>query len=83
MQLDKIKITDIEPASYNPRTINNEQYDKLSRSIQEYGLVDPIIINLQNNKIIGGHQRYKVLLDEYASTNQELYLLQLWFIIVT
>lgn len=77
MQLDKIKITDIEPASYNPRTINNEQYDKLSRSIQEYGLVDPIIINLQNNKIIGGHQRYKVLLDEYASTNQDLYLLQL------
>ena len=77
MELDKIRITDIEPADYNPRQINNEQYSKLSRSIQDFGLVDPIIINLQNNKIIGGHQRYKVLLDGYTSNDEDLYLLKL------
>lgn len=77
LDIEKIRLCDIEPASYNPRIINTEQYNKLSRSIQEYGLVDPIIINLRNKKIIGGHQRYKVLLDEYTSTNQELYLIRL------
>ena len=61
MDLDKIKITDIVPAEYNPRKISDDDFIKLSNSIGEFGLVDPIIINLKNNKIIGGHQRYKVV----------------------
>ena len=35
--------------------------NKLKNSIETFGLVDPIIINLDNNVIIGGHQRYKAL----------------------
>ena len=35
--------------------------NKLKNSIETFGLVDPIIINLDNNTIIGGHQRYKAL----------------------
>lgn len=66
MEFEKIKITDIEPAEYNPRKISKKEYKKLSNSINEFGLVDPIIINLKNgNKIIGGHQRYDVLKQEY------------------
>lgn len=77
--LDKIKITDITPADYNPRKISNDDYEKLSRNISEFGLVSPIIINLQNNHIIGGHQRYDVLLNEYMVTHkyEELNLLKL------
>ena len=77
--LDKIKITDIKPAEYNPRKISNEDYEKLSRNINEFGLVSPIIINLKNNHIIGGHQRYDVLLNEYMVTHkyEELNLLKL------
>lgn len=67
LDIDKIRLTDITPADYNPRQINDTQLSKLSKSIQDFGLVDPIIINLQNNKIIGGHQRYRVLLDKYTS----------------
>lgn len=58
---DKIKLKDIQPAEYNPRSISEEELTKLENSISEFGLVDPIIINLKNNRIIGGHQRYKVL----------------------
>lgn len=80
MEIEKIKITDIKPAEYNPRKISNEEFNKLSNSLNEFGLVDPIIINLKNNKIIGGHQRYEVLLDTYMQNNDffaELNLLKL------
>jgi hypothetical protein len=60
----KIHINNLKPAEYNPRRISDEDYEKLKKSIHEFGLVDPIIVNLKNNTIIGGHQRYKVLLDE-------------------
>ena len=64
-----IKLTDIVPAEYNPRRITDDEYDRLSNSILEFGFVDPIIINLKNNRIIGGHQRYNVLLEEYSNEN--------------
>ena len=60
----RIHINNLKPAEYNPRMISDEDYEKLKKSIREFGLVDPIIVNLKNNTIIGGHQRYKVLLDE-------------------
>lgn len=63
MEIDKIKLTQIEPAEYNPRTISAEDKQKLRNSLTTFGLVDPIVINLKNNRIIGGHQRYDVLLD--------------------
>lgn len=62
---DTIRFNDIEPADYNPRILTSKEYEKLQRSINTYGLVDPIIINLKNNRIIGGHQRYKVLQAEH------------------
>ena len=72
IEITTIKITDLNPAQYNPRKISNEEYNKLSRSINEFGLVDPIIINLNNrNTIIAGHQRYDVLMDEYIAGNKD------------
>lgn len=63
MEISKIKLTQIEPADYNPRTITEEARKKLRNSIETFGLVEPIIINTKNNRIIGGHQRYQILLD--------------------
>lgn len=63
MEISKIKLTQIEPADYNPRTITEEARKKLRNSIETFGLVEPIIINTKNNRIIGGHQRYDILLD--------------------
>ena len=78
MDFEKIKLTDLLPAEYNPRVISDEDYEKLENSINEFGLVDPIIVNLKNNRIIGGHQRYKVLMNEYQNGgNDELILIKL------
>ena len=65
-----MKITDIIPSEYNPRKISPEEYTKLANSIQEFGFVDPIIINLNNNHIIGGHQRYEFLLNQYVQNKE-------------
>lgn len=62
MKIKKINITDINEADYNPRTISDDEMTKLENSITEFGFVDPMIINLKNNKLIGGHQRYNALL---------------------
>ena len=63
MEISKIKLTQIEPADYNPRTITEEAKKKLRNSIETFGLVEPIIINVNNNRIVSGHQRYDILLD--------------------
>lgn len=50
-------------AEYNPRQLTAEQYQSLKDSINRFGLVDPILINVnpdRSNIIIGGHQRVKV-----------------------
>ena len=59
--LERIDINDINPAEYNPRIMYEQELEYLGNSIEEFGFVDPIIINLKNNRIIGGHQRYKLL----------------------
>ena len=61
MEKKVINLLDIAPAEYNPRKINDTDLKRLRNSIDEFGLVDPIIVNLENNRIIGGHQRYNVL----------------------
>lgn len=72
MEIETIKITDLKPAEYNPRRISDEDYQKLKNSISTFGLVDPIIVNLKNMHIVGGHQRYDVLLDEHMLDNDFL-----------
>lgn len=72
MEIETIKITDLKPAEYNPRRISDDDYQKLKNSISTFGLVDPIIVNLKNMHIVGGHQRYDVLLDEHMMDNDFL-----------
>lgn len=80
LEIEKIKIDDIIPAEYNPRLISDEEMTKLRNSLKEFGLVDPIVVNLKNNHIIGGHQRYDILLGEFKedeSKFNELNLIRL------
>jgi len=52
-----IPIDDLNPAPYNPRQISREEMVKLTKSINEYGFVDPVIVNNRTGNIVGGHQR--------------------------
>jgi len=54
-----INISDIKPASYNPRKISQQQFNKLQESIKNIGFVMPILVNKSNMTIIAGHQRTK------------------------
>lgn len=65
MEFRKIKIADLRPASYNPRKAlkpGDKEYEKIKNSIQEFGYVEPVIVN-DDMTIIGGHQRCTVLQD--------------------
>ena len=61
MIICKKKLSDIIPADYNPRTITEKSLEGLERSIVEFGLVQPLIWNKKTNRLVGGHQRLKVL----------------------
>ena len=52
MEISKIKLTQIEPADYNTRTITEEAKKKLRNSIETFGLVEPIIINTIKQNMI-------------------------------
>jgi DNA modification methylase len=60
MKIENIKIEELKPADYNPRKWSKEAIRDLKKSIQEFGLVDPIIVNsakARHNIVIGGHFR--------------------------
>ena len=45
----------LDPA--NPRRIDDVELEALTRSIQQFGFVDPVIVRRKNRRVIGGHQR--------------------------
>ena len=63
--MGNLKITqwDVEKlinAEYNPRVLKEHQFKQLKDSIERFGLVDPILVNVNKDRhgiIIGGHQR--------------------------
>jgi|TARA_R110002167_G_scaffold217828_3_gene422579 ParB-like chromosome segregation protein Spo0J len=64
MRITLIEINSLNPAEYNPRQINNKQYEDLKASMEKFGCVDPIIININPerlNVVVGGHQRLRIL----------------------
>lgn len=63
-----IKISDLNPAEYNPNTMSTKELNKLSKSVKAHGIVDPIIVNLKDNTIIGGHHRVKALMKQNVET---------------
>ena len=57
---EKRKISDLTPATYNPRKWPEEETKNLKKSLDRFSLADPLVINL-NNVIIGGHFRWNIL----------------------
>ena len=56
-----VQMSDIKPSPYNPREISSEALAGLKHSLEKFGLVDLMVVNKRNMRIISGHQRYKVL----------------------
>ena len=57
------KISELKPAEYNPRELTKKQYEDLKTSLSEFGMVNPLLVNMHPNRknvLIGGHQRARV-----------------------
>lgn len=66
MRIEKMKLSDLKPADYNPRIElkpGMAEYEKLKTSILEFDLIDPPIFNIQTGNLVGGHQRVAVAKD--------------------
>ena len=66
MNIQKVSADRLNPAAYNPRRDlkpGDKDYEKLKRSIEEFGFVEPVVWNGATGNVVGGHQRLKVLLD--------------------
>lgn len=53
----EVVIDDLRPDPANPRRISNDQLEALTRSLQEYGFVQPVLARREDRMVIGGHQR--------------------------
>ncbi len=64
MTIKKVPVGKLLPAKYNPRKDlqpGDPEFEKLKRSVEEFGYVEPIIWNKRTGVVVGGHQRLKVL----------------------
>ena len=66
MHIETWPLTEMLAAPYNPRKDlkpGDPEYERLKKSIQTFDYIDPIIVNRATQRIVGGHQRYKILRD--------------------
>ena len=66
MQIEKKQVTDLLPTEYNPRKElkpGDSEYEKLKRSLEQFGYVEPVIWNKTTGRVVGGHQRLRVMKD--------------------
>lgn len=63
LKIEYVSLDEIKPNEYNPKKMTEKEEKDLEKSITEFGIVDPLIVNKAKGRkgiIIGGHQRYKI-----------------------
>ena len=57
LSVEHVAIETLRPDPANPRRIGDAELEALTRSIREFGFVDPVIARREDSSVIGGHQR--------------------------
>jgi DNA modification methylase len=57
LRVQHVAIDSLKPDPANPRRISDAELEALTRSINEFGFVEPVLVRKQDNVIVGGHQR--------------------------
>ena len=60
MKLETRKLSELKDFPRNPRTIKEDELNALKRSIQEFGTVQPLVVN-DKGEVIGGNQRLRAM----------------------
>lgn len=66
MEIRKINFNEVEEAYYNPRKQlkkTDKAYRDIKKSIETYGMVEPMVVNEVTMRLVSGHQRLQVLKD--------------------
>lgn len=65
----KLKVSDLKPASYNPRYMDETTKKALKTSMKEFNDISGITWNKTTGNIVTGHHRWENLLDIYGEKN--------------
>src|SRR5438309_5380247 len=57
LQIVQVPIDELHPDPANPRKISDAELDALTRSLREFGFVQPVIARHHDHIVVGGHQR--------------------------
>lgn len=57
----RMKLSELEPAPYNPRRISRRALERLRASLDRFGLVQDVVWNARTRTVVGGHQRLRIL----------------------
>jgi DNA modification methylase len=57
LQIVHVPIDQLHPDPANPRRISDGELDALTRSLREFGFVQPVLARHEDKIVIGGHQR--------------------------
>jgi DNA modification methylase len=57
LTIEQVHIDDLRPDPANPRRIGERELEALTRSLKEFGFVQPVLVRRSDNVVIGGHQR--------------------------
>jgi hypothetical protein len=60
IEIQQTRIDELKVDPANPRRIGEAELESLTRSIQQFGLIDPIITRREDSTVIGGHARLLV-----------------------
>lgn len=62
-KIQKVKLSEVKMRPDNPRSISDKALEGLKHSLDRFGYVEPIVWNKKTGHIVGGHQRYYVLVE--------------------
>lgn len=74
LQVEEVAISKLKPFDKNPRTISPRGIEKLRKSIERFGFVNPVLAQKNTGVIIAGHQRIKAAKAEGLKTVPVIWL---------
>ncbi len=57
LTIENVDIESLHPDPANPRRIGKDELEALTRSLRQFGFVQPVLVRKSDNVVIGGHQR--------------------------